>query len=360
MVNQLLYGASEAGCRFLLPRVGKISWTAQSEYTVTQLLVFIPDGLKQLRIILNNPVMHTSAPRLFHVLGNQSFTSNLRRFHLDTSYTNDVDLLLALGHFLVKHPQLATLDLWDIFVDPELTLHLHQLSNLEDISIGLESLEMAGSFIESLPSFSPLLTFIHVMIRLNIHDGSLSWQTLTPLFSLHMLQELEIRDSKAIVLSTDAIAQMGRAWPKLELLILGGNTTDEVEGVGTPLSVLTDFATSFPHLTHLAIHFSYDQELPSADIVWSTFRSLTTLGVGASIVPESKINMVAEFILGVCPPGVALSCYTESEGPLGIIAWLDKPELRAWRQVKDMMDIANRLRSQWDRRAASSTILGCT
>lgn len=132
-----------------------------------------------------------------------------------------------------------------------------------------------------------------------------------------------------------------------------GERRERDPGVGTPLSCLTDFATAFPNLGTLVAEFSYDDALPAADVIWTSFKELAILGIGASRIPPTKVNAIAEFILGVCPSGVQLACYEKSVGNVfDTTKWLELPDRKTLKQAKDLMDFAKRMRTRWDRLSA--------
>lgn len=170
---------------------------------------------------------------------------------------------------------------------------------------------------------------------------------LTPLRSLRGLLALDFRHCEAILLSPNDVAEMGKAWPNMHTLALTGDASS-AEGVGTPLSLLTDFALSFPVLENLALHFSYAEGLPTADAVWTHFKKLRILSVGGSRVPQRKVREVKEFILGVCPMGVQLACSTAAEKVFDRTSWPENPDWATLLEVEELMDFASRMRDRWD------------
>lgn len=300
---------------------------------------------------------------MLFLLGDRVSAARLRTLKLKTQYSTDDGIQDAVAQCLEKHSGLTNVYFWFIYVSPKLARHLYGLEDLTLVEVGFHTGEPRAvrDFFESLASSCPLLRSIGLdAAPKRSHEDlpRLPWDAIAPLLICCNFVTLVIRHPKAILVSSNDIAEMGKAWPKLTVLILGGNATGEVEGVGTPFNLLTDFATAFPMLEKLAVHFSYDHQLPAADVVRTTFTKLKALSIGTSRVPESKVNAVAEYILATCPPPVELACYGKSSlRVFDTTTWLDDPERRTWRKVKDMMDVGNRVRSQWHSPAASSRAL---
>lgn len=357
-IAELAFGASTREDS-LLPRVRSIVWIAQSDSTVTQLLAFISADLQELNVKLQSPTMHVTAPRMFFLLSHRLKITKLWSLKLTTTYSND-DGLRAFGKCLDQCPELRALDLWGLRPNSNISGHLPVMKELRSLTVKPRFTEpdTVYGFIGSITtSFPSLLTILMVIRPDAIADTTLPWRIFLPLLSLSTLISLEIRHDKAILLSPNDIAGMGKAWPAMKTLSLGAAAVQEIEGVGTPLTLLTDFASSLHNLERLAIHFSYDQELPTADIMWTSFNRLKVLSGGASKIPQDKVRAIAEFILGVCPPGVKLACYCVSPGnnTFDVTAWLQSPSRTTLKEVKDLMGFSMRMQIRWLRRLSKGS-----
>lgn len=351
-VSELSFSASAGERPFLLPKLRTLTWVAENDQTLLQLLAFVSNTVEEVQISLRGSSMHPSAPRVLFLLGDRLSAPKMACLGVETFYDEDDGIQLALGHYLKGLPTLTRIVLTGLFASPDLVQQLRLTNNLRELGINL-SADNPKSFLESLTMFCPLITLLEISLSRTRHR--IPWTELRSLLSLHELSDLRFRYNRAIVLSSKDIAEMGVAWPQMKTLALGGCAIAEDPGVGTPLSCLTDFAVSFPILERLVIDFSYDQALPSAEALGTNFQHLKVLGVGTSSPPEAQIAALAEFILGLCPLDIRLACYTaEEQDVFGTEEWLDDPEWKSLRQVKDLMDFAKRMRWKWDGSSGSA------
>lgn len=348
VVSELSYCTPDGG-RPYLPNVRHVTWTAKSDQTVAQLLSFISPELQGIYLTLQGSTVHTSAPRTLHLLGDRCM-KNLQCFSLKTDYDSDDDIQAALGHCLERQRCLSTIEPTRVLVSPNIANYIRFVNTLRKFRVNLtiDSPSNVRRVSQSLSSSCPSLSTLY------ISDGAgapnMDWSTFSPLLACTALRDLEISSDRALIVSADDIQKMGKAWPEMYRLALAGSATRaaSVPSVGTPFACLADFAESLPKLESLAVHFSYDQDLPSAEVAWTSFQNLNLLSVGASQVPKSRTHAVAEFVLALCPDGVKLACYSAS--PSNVFdqtGWIDRPERESLKEVKRLIDFVGRIRSRW-------------
>ncbi|KIO31004.1 hypothetical protein M407DRAFT_19886 [Tulasnella calospora MUT 4182] len=344
----LLLHLSWTGQQFLLPKLGRLEWSANWEHSMPQLCHFISPTLRDLTIRLDKSFPADRAVRTLHSLASLP-PLNITTLIISIDHQDVPSHLLvasAVASFIKAQPALVTLNLSSLWTRGEFMDGLTQYSSLLSLELVLR-FDMPwdlGSFLKlvarqcpcvqrliyTLPTRFPLLTPLHAI---------------KPLLSCHMLRELQIFHQGGLSVDSDDIKGMGQAWRNMEGLQLGAGAF-ATNSVGTPLVLLLEFAEEFsPSLRWLALNFSCDGDLPTADAVWASFPRLEVLGVGRS-KPGSKALVIGEFLVSVCSEQTQLA-YTCDTGlrpyAFETIRWKNAPEASHWVAVAAVMDSARRI-----------------
>lgn len=197
----------------------------------------------------------------------------------------------------------------------------NKFSRLRSLSFGTEygPLTLLPEILSLLATQCPGLESIFLDFTSHVENDWIEptpFSAYRPLLSCRNLTRVKLRHDRPIALQESDIEHMGQAWPRLtELQVVAfweipppnENGHDPTADLGTPMNLLTVFASNLPCLERLGLHFHSDYPPPNPVLhPLTTFASLKTLLIGTSKVP-GPTTRVASFLAQLCPPDMEIS-----------------------------------------------------
>lgn len=321
------------------------------EYSLFQLCHFLSPALRDLTISLDKGVPVDGAVQHLEYLASLPPT-NVTALSISTSYSHtirDFQVALAVASFVKSQPTLLSLDTHNLCSRDQIVDSLIQHSNLEylDLLLSHDNQSKLRSMLGLLALQCPRIR----RLRYTLPIGSPQLtprDTIEPLLSCRLLRQLQILHQCGLSVSSGDIKKMAQAWREMEVLRLCASASDTAQ-TGTPLILLLEFAEEFsPRLRRLALNFAFDGQIPTADVVWTSFPQLEVLGVGTS-KPESTAQaiMVGEFLTAVCSEQTKLAYISTDDwrpDAFDTVGWKNAAEANHWVEVAAVMDCGRRIR----------------
>lgn len=337
--------------RFLLPKLETLKWLAKWEHSLLQLCHFLSPSLRSLDIRLGKSVPADLASRNLECLASLP-SMNVKTLRIGTTYTHhdsDVQVATAVASFVKSQPALVFLDVSDMWSRGEVVRSLIRHANLLSLELllCLDTLEELRSLLKLLARQCPRLCKLIYTLSSTFPPLTLR-HAIEPLLSCSLLMQLEIFHD-GISLGSKDIKNMGQAWRRMEVLNLcAGSSITSTFHSSIPLALLLDFAEEFSsRLRRLALNFSCDGELPTADVVWTSFPGLEVLGVGTSTVNSTaRAIIIGELLASICSERTKLACIPDKSwrsDPFETMGWKSSPNASHWVEVAAILESGQRL-----------------
>ncbi|KIO31006.1 hypothetical protein M407DRAFT_19888 [Tulasnella calospora MUT 4182] len=351
VIPYLLLHQAWTGRLFLLPKLASLEWSVNWEYSLFQLCHFLSPALRNLIISISGSVPVDEAVQNLEHLASLPPT-NVTAVKISTDYAgpnSDLQVASAVASFVKSQPTLLILDISSIWSRGEVVANLIQHSNLRylDILLWCDNLAKLRSLLELLARQCPRIRSLTYKLPPTFPQLTLR-HAVEPLLSCCLLLQLQIFHKQGLSVGSNDIKRMAQAWREMEVLRLCADATDTVP-LGTPLALLLEFAEQFsPRLRRLALNFVFDGELPTADVVWTSFPKLEVLGVGTSkLTSTAQAIVIGEFLSSVCSEQTKLA-YISTDGwrpdAFDTVGWKNTPEANHWAEVAAVMDCGRRIR----------------
>ncbi|KAG8982138.1 hypothetical protein FRC05_000280, partial [Tulasnella sp. 425] len=347
----LLLHQSWTSGRFLLPKLETLKWLAKWEHSLLQLCHFLSPSLQSLEIRFAESVPADLATRNLECLASLP-SMNVKTLRICTTYTegdSDVQVATAVASFVKSQPAIVFLDVSDIWSRGEVVRSLIQHANILSLELllCLETLEELRSLLKLLARQCPRICKLIYTVPSTLPPLT-PRHAIEPLLSCSLLMQLQIFHD-GISLGSKDIKNMAQAWRRMEVLNLcAGSSTISIFHSSTPLALLLDFAEEFsPRLRRLALNFSCHEELPTADVVWTSFPRLEVLGVGISTVSSTaRAIVIGEFLASICSERTKLAYIPEKSwrsNPFETMSWKSSPNASHWAEVAAVLESGQRL-----------------
>lgn len=283
----------------ILPNLQKLCWKTEGPRTLDYVLSFCPPTLERISIIVRSGEAVPDDPIGQLIRSLSKLPNAFKAFELDTG-SFDIEtasMAVALETFVRSQPGLLELrlpaefpiqDHVDVLTACRTAPRLHTFRGMMAYPPKEVFQEVLGAIAKECPSLRNLRIGRSTLFIEDVTDAT----DLAPLFDCSVLEDITLWFNWRLELDDQGIRRMGRAWNRLETLILyaeGSNTT--------PISCLVAFAESFPVLKHLESGFDRSGGLPPINEVTARFWSLRRL----VIMGEWRYgDEIAEFLERVC------------------------------------------------------------
>lgn len=349
VIPYLLLHQAWTGRLFLLPNLAGLHWSVNGEHSLFQLCQFLSPALRNLTISLGDSVPVSGAVRYLEYLASLPPT-NVTALTISTSYSDtdqDLQVALAVASFVKSQTTLLSLDTHNLCSRDQIVDSLIQHSNLRylDLLLSYDNQSKLRSMLELLALQCPHIRGFRYTLPTNFPQLT-PRDAIEPLLSCRLLRQLQIVHKCGLSVSSDDIKKMAQAWRKMEILRLCAWASDTPQ-IGTPLTLLLEFAQEFsPRLRRLALNFVFDGQLPTADVVWTSFPQLEVLGVGTSKLEfTAQAIMIGEFLTAVCSEQTKLAYIsTVDSGAFDTVGWKNAAKANHWVEVAAVMDCGRRIR----------------
>ncbi|KAG9051455.1 hypothetical protein FS837_006631 [Tulasnella sp. UAMH 9824] len=359
----LLLHQSWAGSeRFLLPNLENLEWTVHCAQSLPHLPYLTSPNLRELAINLDAAsIPSVPVMRCLEVLASLPGLE-LSRLRITTKYKvkdHDLELAPAVASFVKSQQALSTLEVEWLYSQSEIIqslLHHQRLVSLE-LLLAFDEYHLVQTSLQSLAGYCPLIETLKIFCPKNFLQP-MTCDIIRPLFRCRQLWELQVCYGGDFRVTSDDVRSMGEAWGELEVLNLCAGAKSS-HWDGAPFTLLLDFAAAFgPKLRRLALNFACPDELPTADIVNTSFSQLEILGVGKSKIDSvEQFGALAEFLVSVCPKETEIAYIPKDfwrADAFQTKGWDNVPETKSWVLVKDIMQRMRRFKPAHDRAAGGS------
>jgi hypothetical protein len=249
----------------------------------------------------------------------------------------------SLVHLSAPSHQLATLSA---------VFHIIRPKRLEGFHVSFNGLyhptadEMHKIFL-SLERLLPPTSFSHIRISENrshniddvfeVDDNFLTLDTFKPLFTFKNLISINLTLDCPLNLDDAAIQSMAVAWPKLEVLVLGGHHWGREPTI--TLNSFVSLATHCPELRTLGIFLDASISRLDNFNVNICNRNLDVLQVGASVLDET--SQVAAYLYRLFPNLTDIFGWAEFIDDEGEVLYTK------WAEVQDLINESRRIGKRW-------------
>ncbi|KAG8926665.1 hypothetical protein FRC00_002669 [Tulasnella sp. 408] len=353
----LLHQSWTGNGRFLLPNLKTLEWTAHCAQSLPQLPYLISPNLRKLTINLSATSI-PSAPvmRCLEVLASLPGLE-LNKLRITTKYKvkdHDLELEPAVASLVKSQPALSTLELEWLYCQSQVIQSLlhHQRLVFLELLLAFDEYHLVQTSLQSLAEHCPLIETLKLFCPKNFLQP-MTCDIIRPLFRCNQLRELQVCYGGDFQVNSDDVRSMGEAWRELEILNLCAGAKSTYWD-GAPFTLLLDFATEFgPKLRRLALNFACPEELPTTDVVRTSFSQLEVLGVGKSKLDSvERFGALAEFLVSVCSGKTEIAYIPKDfwrADAFQTKGWEIVPETKSWVMVKDIMQRMRRFKPAHER-----------
>lgn len=311
----------------LLPNLQKLTWAGScSDAFLPQVLSFLTPSLQFLHVYTDDERCSYEARcrTIRGIAGRPDL--KLSYLHLGLDIDDDRDVAAALASLLKAQKSLQCIDLPAFNAASPIAIALSGLQQLRelDTTMHFSSPSSLESFLSALAGGCPALKTLRLIIYGESADDllTLSFGSITPLLRARMLSNLRLYHRQTISLQGTDIVALGEAWPRMESLNISA---------AVPISLLPNYAESFPKLTSLNIKLTFP-EMPVFDPSTPAFRSLRKLYLSGE-PPEQGLPGIGAFLSWVCP--LTTTIYRSNYGAAA----------SRWDVITETMEVGHRLQT---------------